>query len=90
MSEVVVAQLADLRLTKRKGKSNQKPGNKIFDVSSAPVDLKGSDVYECEAVVHHRRAKSGGGLEFLVSWKGYSSEEWSWVKKACCTRQLLR
>ena len=54
------------------------------DTQSKPKLKKG--YYEVEKILDHRRTKY---KEFLVRWKGYDSEDNSWIKEKDVTQSAL-
>ena len=75
------AKLAALQLDDPVGHNN--------GLAQKPVGLIQEDIYEAEAILCHRVGR-GHIKEYFVAWKGYSSSEWSWVRRADCSRALLR
>ncbi|KAG0250068.1 hypothetical protein DFQ27_009635, partial [Actinomortierella ambigua] len=41
-------------------------------------DLDDSDIYEVETISSHRPAEAGGGVDYLVKWKGFPTEANTW------------
>ena len=41
-----------------------------------PELLEGEEVYEVDSIIRHR--KRGQGYQYLIKWKGYTTEEATW------------
>ncbi|KAI8359773.1 hypothetical protein B0O80DRAFT_495269 [Mortierella sp. GBAus27b] len=48
-----------------------------------------SNVYEIQQILNHRKAKGKKEMEYLVSWKGYPSEDNSWVPLSDFTERTM-
>ena len=72
---------ASARITKHQAKKHQPKRDTVQktpqDTQSKPKLKKG--YYEVEKILDHRGMKNK--KEYLVRWKGYESEEDSWIKE---------
>ena len=46
----------------------------------APVEVEGQEEYEIDAIMGHRKVR--GGMQYLVSWKGYDESENMWLPES--------
>jgi hypothetical protein len=83
--------VASARIAKQRAKQlqpkNVKDTGKLNpqNTHSQPKLKKG--YYEVEKILDHRGAKSN--KEFLVRWKGYDSDEDSWIKEKDVTQSAI-
>src|SRR5215469_12828208 len=52
-----------------------------------PVLVQGEEEYEIDYLVDIW--KSQGGVQYLVHWKGYPIEEWTWEPKSALPTQVV-